>query len=225
MIDLSGQVVLITGASKGIGREIAYAFSREKCKVILTYNSDEAGGEETALMCEELGASDVYFLCLDVMNLDSIKNALRELIDKYGGIDILVNNAGIIVWNSFSKQTYEEISAQIASNITGLLNVTKAFLPFTNETIINIGSQSGKTGYPNIAPYCATKFAIRGFTESIASEIRQTVYCVNPDMTKTQMTDFQGRHPREVAKVVVNAAKGVYDLPSGSDIDVWDVIE
>jgi len=89
--------------------------------------------------------------------------------------------------------------------------------------IINIASGAGQRGFAELAPYCATKFGVRCFTQAIAQEMtRPKIYAVNPDMTKTRMTGFQGRPAEEVAQIVLNTAKGKYRKSSGSDINVWD---
>ena len=89
--------------------------------------------------------------------------------------------------------------------------------------IINIASGAGQTGFADLVPYCATKFGVRGFTQALALEIsRPMIFAVNPDMTKTRLSGFQGRPPEQVAQVVLNTAKGKYRKTSGSDINVWD---
>ena len=101
--------------------------------------------------------------------------------------------------------------------------MTKVALPHIREMIINIGSGAGKTGFPELTTYCATKFGVRGFTQSLAQEETDIkVYTVNPGMTATRMTGYKGVSPSIVAKVILNTAKGIYRKPSGSDIDVWE---
>jgi 3-oxoacyl-[acyl-carrier protein] reductase len=91
--------------------------------------------------------------------------------------------------------------------------------------IINISSGAGQTGFADLAPYCATKFGVRGFTQSLAQELTGIkVISVNPDMTKTRMTNFEGRPPAQVARVILNTAKKKYRVPSGGDVNVWDVV-
>jgi short-subunit dehydrogenase len=89
--------------------------------------------------------------------------------------------------------------------------------------IINIASGAGQTGFAELAPYCATKFGVRGFTQALAQEISSPkIYAVNPDMTKTRLSGFQGRPPEHVARIVLNTAKGKYRKKSGGDVNVWD---
>jgi short-subunit dehydrogenase len=89
--------------------------------------------------------------------------------------------------------------------------------------IINIASGAGQTGFADLAPYCATKFGVRGFTQSLAKEFsKPKIYAVNPDMTSTRLTNFEGRPAEQVARVVLNTAKNKYRKASGSDVNVWD---
>jgi short-subunit dehydrogenase len=96
-------------------------------------------------------------------------------------------------------------------------------MPHVKDMIINIASGAGQEGFADLVPYCATKFGVRGFTQALALEIsRLKIYAVNPDMTRTRMTGFQGRPAEQVARVVLNTAQGRYRKRSGSDVNVWD---
>ena len=79
--------------------------------------------------------------------------------------------------------------------------------------------------FPDLTTYCATKYGVRGFTQSLAlEEPNLRIYSVNPGMTATRMTNYQGVPPEKVAKVILNTAKGIYNVPSGGDVDVWKLI-
>jgi len=119
--------------------------------------------------------------------------------------------------------SFDDIEKQIGINLEGLMKMTKAALPYIRETIINIGSGAGLQGYPDISVYSATKFGVRGFTQSLAKEEPQlNIFAVNPGTTSTRMTNFKGIPAEEVAGVILNAAKGAYHVPSGGDINVWE---
>lgn len=223
---LKNKVVFITGASIGIGREDAYEFSKAGCKVIVSYYMDKQEAERTAKKCLELGASDVFLVHLNVTDNQSIKNAVKQIIGRFGEISILINNAGVIFWGKLGEQEYGEIEAQIRTNLEGLIKVTKECLPYVKDAIINIASGAGLQGYSGLTTYCATKWGVRGFTKSLAIELPATkVYAVNPGSTATRMTNFRGVPPEKVAQVIVDLAKGRYNLASGSDVNVWDYIE
>lgn len=216
-------VVFITGASNGIGRETAFKFSSAHAKVAITYCKDRPGGQNTEKRCRELGAAETLLLKLDLRNTHSIVNAVDEVVKTFGKIDILINNAGVAVWTTLKNQTLADIENQIRTNLEGLMKMTLACLPHTDKMIINIASGAGQTGFAGLAPYCASKFGVRGFTQALAQEISGIrIYAVNPDMTSTRMTGFQGRPAEQVAQIVFNTADGKYRKSSGSDINVWD---
>jgi len=223
---MKNKVVLITGSSNGIGRETAFKFASEKAKVILTYCNDRQGGQNTEKRCRELGASETLLVKLDLRNNKSIVSAVDKVTKKFGKIDILINNAGVAAWKPLKKQSLADIENQIRTNLEGLIKMTWAYLPYVKGMIINIASGAGQEGFADLTTYCATKFGVRGFSQSLAKEIsRPKIYVVNPDMTKTRMTSFQGRPPEQVAWVVLNTAKGKYRKKSGSDVNIWDIIK
>jgi NAD(P)-dependent dehydrogenase (short-subunit alcohol dehydrogenase family) len=220
---MKNKVVLITGSSNGIGRETAFKFASENAKVVLTYCNDRKGGQNTEKRCKELGASETLLIELDLRDNKSILNAVDKVVQTFGMIDILINNAGFLVWKPLKKQSLADIEDQIRTNLEGLIKMTLSCLPYIKDMIINIASGAGQTGFAELAPYCATKFGVRGFTQALAQEMsRPKIYSVNPDMTKTRMTGFKGRPAEQVARVVLNTAKGNYKKTSGSDINVWD---
>lgn len=222
-MDLKDKVVLITGSSVGIGRATAYEFSKEGSKVIITYYRDKDEAIKTKEECYKFGAKEVSVFYLNLTENESIIKLHSEVIKKYGGVDILINNAGVVAWKPLKEQTFEEIESQIRVNLEGLIKITKIFLPNVRDCIINIGSGAGKSPFSNLTTYCATKYGLRGFTQSLAlEEPKLRIYTVNPGMTATRMTNYQGVPPEYVAKVILNTAKGVYKVPSGSDIDVWE---
>ncbi len=223
---LKGKIVFITGASLGIGTETAYKFAEEGCKLAITYYHDKEKAIAVSERCKKLGSPDVLVLHLDVMNNESIIGAVRDVVEHFREISVLVNNAGVIVWKQLKDQSFEEIECQIRTNLEGLVKVTKQSLPYVKDVIINLGSAAGKAGYGDLTPYCGTKFGVRGFSEAIAQELPHVmVYTVNPAVTATRMNDFQGMPPEDVARIIVNAAKGEYGVESGSDVDVWKVMK
>jgi 3-oxoacyl-[acyl-carrier protein] reductase len=220
---MKNKVVLITGSSNGIGRETAFKFASENAKVVLTYCNDRSGGKNTEKRCRELGAAETFLIKLDLRDNKSIVNTVAEVVKIFGNIDILINNAGVAVWKPLQEQSLTDIEDQIRTNLEGLIKMTRTCLPHVNDMIINIASGAGQTGFAELAPYCATKFGVRGFTQALAQEIsRPKIYAVNPDMTKTRLSGFQGRPAEQVAQIVLNTAKGKYRKSSGSDINVWD---
>jgi 3-oxoacyl-[acyl-carrier protein] reductase len=227
-MELKNKVVLITGSSIGIGAESAVLFAKEGCKVVVTYNKDKKNGEKVVIECRK--HSEAILIHLDVTDEKSIKKALKDSIKAFSRIDILINNAGLITWKYLEKQSLREIDDQIDVNLKGLIKTTSIFLPILlsqkKGIIINIASGAGITAYTELSTYCATKFGVRGFSQALAGELPEQirVYVVNPGMTATRMTDYQGVDPKEVANVILNTAKERLGKASGDDVDVWEYI-
>jgi len=221
---MKGKVVLITGSSSGIGREIAYRFAREGPSLVLTYNKGKARGEAARKKCVRLGAEDTLLINLDVTGNRSVTSAFAKVKRKYGAVDYLINNAGVGVWSPLREQTTRDIERQIRTNLEGLVRMTNAFLSIIRAGIINIASAAGKEVYSGMSVYCGTKWGVRGFTQALAIETgRLRVCCVNPDETATRLSGYRGRPPEEVAEVVYRVASGKISV-KGGDVDVWEVM-
>ncbi len=222
---LKGKTVVITGASIGIGREDAYGFASEGCSLAITYSAHKQEAEETAAKCLELGAPQCIAVHLNIMDDKSIVHALREITFAFSQFSILVNNAGIIIWKHLGEQNLRDIEMQIRTNLEGLIKMTMLSLPYVKEMVINMASAAGLDGYEYLTTYCATKWGVRGFTKALAQEFPgRKVFAVNPGVIATQMNDFQGMPPERVAEVIVNLAKGSYNIPSGEDVNIWDYV-
>lgn len=225
MSSVKDQIVLITGASTGIGKETAYKFAGENSKLIITYYKNRVEAEKVKEKCLNIGAKSVQIIHLDVQNDQSIKKAKEEIENIQKNIDILINNAGVIYWKKFVDQTNEEIEAQLRTNLEGLIKFTKAMLPLVRDAVINISSGAGRHAYSDLTVYCATKFGVRGFTQALSQEQPGlNIYCVNPTLTATQMTNFTGMDPKLVAKVILKTAKNEYNVEPGGDINVWEKV-
>ncbi|GBE20122.1 MAG TPA: SDR family oxidoreductase [Candidatus Pacearchaeota archaeon] len=228
-MELKNKVVLITGSSRGIGKEAVKEFTKQGSKIIITYNTNKKDAEKTLQECAKI--TECMLVKLNVADSSSVSKAVEKIIDKFGSIDVLINNAGIVVIKNLVEQTEKEIEDQINVNLKGLINMTKNILLQMEKqkegVIINIASVYGKVGEDEVAPYCATKFGVRGFTKAMAKEYcnnKIRFYNVNPSLTATPMTGFQGIPPKKVAEVIVNAAKESLGKDSGGDIDVDDYI-
>lgn len=211
--------VLITGASHGIGKYTAFEFAKNKASLYLTYHIAEKEAQQVKERCYSLGAKEVNFYRLDLGKHDSI----LMLAEKIEEIDVLINNAGVLSWKPLKEQTLEEIENQVRVNLEGLIKLTKVLLPKIRDKIINISSGAGKTGFEGLSVYCATKFGVRGFTQALREELAPEieVISVNPGMTKTRMTDYQGVEPERVARVIYLTAIGKIKPDSQGDVDVW----
>ncbi|MFH0970462.1 MAG: SDR family oxidoreductase [Candidatus Diapherotrites archaeon] len=222
---LEGKTVLITGSSLGIGRATALAFARQKCHVLLTYYQDEEEARQAKEECLKKGAKSAHIFSLDVKKEGSIQQLKRNVLKKRKKIDVLVNNAGIFVHKPLLEHPMESIEEEVFVNLLGPIRVTKIFLPFVKECIVNVASEAGRNAYPKMSVYCATKFGVRGFTKGMAIDYPQIRwYAVNPDYTATRMTHYKGMKPSKVGNIIVNAAKGKYSVKNGSDLNVIQLV-
>lgn len=229
-MELKNKVVIVTGASDGIGAEAAKIFAQEGCHVAVCYNSQKNKGEEVFRECSKLKES--ILVHLDVAKEESIKNGVEEVVDRFGAIDILINNAGIVYVKDLIETPEKEIDNQVNVNLTGTIKMTKSVLPYLKSQdegmVINVSSILGKRAEGEVAVYSATKFGVRGFTEAMAQEFNPKkirFYCVNPRGTATKMNEYEGDNPRDIAIVIVKAAKEELGKSSGEDIDAWDYIK
>ena len=184
------QTILITGSSSGIGKATAKLFQAKGWNVIATMRNPELESDLTKL-------SNVLVSKLDVLDLDSIENAIQAGIKKFGKIDALVNNAGYGAYGPLESFPRERILRQFNTNVIGLLDVTRAILPHfrknKNGIIINISSMGGKITFPLGSLYHGTKFAVEGISESMRYEVEQfggKIKIVEPGAIAT---DFAGR--------------------------------
>lgn len=173
-IELKGKVVLITGASSGFGEDAARLFAREGASVVLAARRIERMQAEVARIQAQGG--EAMATPVDVANRADIENMVKSVIENYGRVDILFNNAGFGRLDWLENLTPErDIETQIAVNLTGLIEVTRAVLPFMiarrSGHIINMSSLAGWIGIPMYSVYAATKFGVRGFTDSLRREV------------------------------------------------------
>ena len=164
------KTIFITGASSGLGKATAQLFQSKGWNVIATMRKPE---NETTLTTLD----NVLVTRLDVLDLSSIENAVKDGIRKFGKIDVLVNNAGYGAYGPLESFPREKIIRQFNTNVIGLLDVTKALLPHFRQNksgvIINISSIGGKMTFPLGALYHGTKFAVEGISESLSYEVEQ----------------------------------------------------
>jgi len=220
-IELADKVVLVTGASIGIGREIALRFAAAGSRLALTYFEHKAEAVEVAERCRGLGAPDVIMASLQLASDDSIRTMLEAVIDHFGAVDIIVNNAGVVVWKPFLEQDLGELETQLAVNLTGVMKLTWVFLPMVNDAVITIGSTATLHQSRTPPTYCATKWGLRGFVKALALEHPgKRIVSVHPTVTATRMNDMQGMPPERVAEVVMRVACGDIEVEPGGDVDV-----
>ncbi|HEY5973595.1 MAG TPA: SDR family NAD(P)-dependent oxidoreductase [Geobacteraceae bacterium] len=222
---MNKETILITGASSGIGREIALRFAAAGSRLVLTCNRRRREGEEVARQCGELGAAGVDLLHLDTTDNGSIDRLATLLTERKERLHTLINNAGIGLVKPFAATSRGEIEQQLHVTLEGLIKTTQALLPLVSSQVINIGGQLGKTVMADMAVFCAAKFGVRGFSQALALERPDLkIILVNPDLTATPQTEFHGRPAAAVADVVWRTATGALRVASGGEVDVWEVL-
>ena len=211
--------VLITGASRGIGKALVEKFTESGYRVFLNYNKSK---DEALKISEKTGAIPVF---ADVSNSSDVKNMIQFITKTYGGISVLVNNAGISLPQKVIIDVSEEEWDNLFNvNVKGMFNVTKEILPIMINkkygSIINISSMWGVTGGSCEVAYSASKAAVIGFTKALAKEVGPSgirVNCVAPGVIKTDMNsnlsdeDFNSLK-EETPLSIIGEAEDVSDL-------------
>ena len=173
----SKSVAVVTGAASGIGRALAVRLAKENIAGIAISDVNEDGLAETASMAAEIGASVSSHL-VDGGDLDQVKRLALAVVEKYGRVTHLINNAGVGLFGTFEHVSIEDIEWLMRINFWGVVYGCKVFLPTLLEQdeahIVNISSVFGFIAPEEQTAYCASKFAVRGFTESLRHEYRGT---------------------------------------------------
>jgi 3-oxoacyl-[acyl-carrier protein] reductase len=192
---LEGKVALVTGASRGIGREIALELAREGASVAVNYAGSEAKALELVDEIKAMG-TDAIAIQADVSNSDSVTEMVKQTIEQFGKLDILVNNAGITKDNLLMRMKESEWDDVININLKGVFLCTKAvsrqMMKQRSGRIINISSIVGVSGNPGQANYVAAKSGVIGLTKTSAKELSSrgiTVNAIAPGFITTDMTD------------------------------------
>lgn len=212
MSNLRDKVVLITGASSGIGEACAYAFAHEGARVLLAARRlDRLQALEPKL--KEAGAAATHAFSLDVQHASAVSEAFANLPQEWAAIDVLVNNAGLSRGlDKVHEGNVEDWDEMIDTNVKGLLYVTRAVVPGmvarSRGHVVNLGSTAGEMTYPGGAVYCASKAAEHAINDGLRQDLLGTpirVTSVDPGMVETDFskTRFRGDEER-AAKVYAN---------------------
>ncbi len=209
MKKLEGQVAIVTGGARGIGKGICEVFCNEGATVALW---DVLDGSETVDQISKNGGK-IFYQKVDVTSQKSVDSAVAEIINDHGKIEILINNAGIIRDRSFLKMSEEEWDSVINVNLKSLYVVTRAVLPHMKENgygrIVSASSINGTAGAFGQTNYCATKAGISGFTRALCKEVGKhgiTANAVAPGFVKSVMSDSM---PEEIIQA------GIKMIPVG----------
>lgn len=196
---LDGKNVIITGASRGIGKGIAEVFSQHGANISFTYHSSDT---EAKILAQKLSANGckVEGYKSDASDFEAAQKLADTVIKEFGSIDVLVNNAGITQDNLLMRMTEEDFDNVMKVNMRSVFNLTKAVLrPMLKQrkgSIINMSSVVGVKGNAGQANYAASKSAIIGFTKSVALELgSRNIRCnaIAPGFIETEMTEALGK--------------------------------
>ena len=239
-MDFKNKVVLITGASSGIGKQTAIEFAKLGSNIILVARKKDKL-EQVENQLKQFHVTTLVCTC-DISKKDQVQSMSKIVLEKFNSIDILVNNAGFAIYGSVSELSINEIESQMETNYFGTIYCIKFFLPSMLKKksghIVNVASVAASFGLPGIASYCASKFAMLGFSEGLKHELSGTgvgLTVVSPIMVKTEFFDHPSFEkmpkysptslsPKTVAKAIVKAANSSrleIITPSIVRIAVW----
>ena len=193
-MDLRGQVALVTGASRGIGKAIALSLSRAGAHVIVNYRGNHAAAEESLSAIAAQGGHGE--LCpFDIADESQVESSVKNIVDRHQKLDILVNNAGVTADNLLMRVKPADWDQVIGINLKGAVLCTKAvsrvMIRQHSGRIVNLSSVVGQTGNAGQSVYAASKAGVIGFTKAVAREVASrgvTVNAVAPGFIETEMT-------------------------------------
>ena len=218
---LMNKRIILTGAAGGIGQPLALALASQGARLALVERNQQRLDE----ICQKIADQNGFAVPIlaDLSNTEEVKNIVNRAYSSIGGVDMLINNAGIMDFIHFEHQDVERIELMITTNVTSPILLVRAVLPHFlaqgKGHIVNIGSAFGAIGFPHHATYCASKFALRGFSEALRRELMDSgigVTYIAPRATRTalnnnatsQMLTATGANmddPGDVADLIVKA--------------------
>lgn len=228
---MAEKIAIVTGAARGIGRATAIELLEAGFFTALCSRSQESAASlETHISSF---AGNFMISSVDISIEEEIEGFISSVAEKKGRIDVLINNAGVVYTGPVEKTDTEQWDEMMAVNARGTFLMVKHSLPLMPKGghIVNIGSNASKKGFPGWAAYCASKFAVLGFTNSLREELRDRgikVSAVLPGPTKTDVWDSLGgkwdrtkmMSPEVTAKTVLS----VINQPPGANIDEIDIV-
>ena len=220
---LTGKIALVTGAGRGIGREIARTLAQNGATVIVNYNGSKESAEAVVAEIVQNGGSAEAIQC-NVSDFASSEEFVKEVLAKYKSVDILVNNAGVTRDNLIMRMTEEDYDAVLDTNLKGAFNMirhlSRSFIKQRSGKIINISSVSGVLGNAGQSNYSASKAGLIGLTKSVAREFASRGINVNAvapgfidtDMTKNMTEDAKKALNNMIPMGKMGSTKNIADL-------------
>jgi NADP-dependent 3-hydroxy acid dehydrogenase YdfG len=237
MSNIAGKVVVITGASSGIGEATARLLAQKGARVVLGARRTEKLEALTSAIRSEGGSAD--YRVLDVTKRDQMEVLINYVKNTFGQVDVIVNNAGMMPLSKLEALKVDEWDRMIDVNIRGVLHGIAAGLPIMQEQgfgqFINISSIGGHTVSPTAAVYCATKFAVRAISEGLRMEVGDNirVTIVSPGVTESELADSisdeeASQVMKEYRKIAMSpdsiARTILFAIEQPADVDVNEII-
>ena len=235
------RTALVTGSTRGIGKETTLLLLKKGLNVIISSKSQQSVDYVIHEIHNKFPSKKENMLGLkcDVSKYSDVKSLVDVSVKTFGRIDVLVNNAGIVYFKSIMDTTEEEWNNTIDTNLKGIFLFTKEVLPYMiknkSGVIINVSSGAGKSGFPNLSAYCASKFGVIGFTESIANEVADNnvkVMTICPGGVDTKMIEdivnkgytLSNRKlmkPEQVANKIYDMISNQKDYYNGQSVEFY----
>ena len=212
LFDLSGKVAIVTGGSRGLGRDMAHALARAGATVAVTARKKEDCADTVSSIAS--GGGTAHAFALDVRSESSITAFAGAVEGEFGCVDVLVNNAGCNIRKPVLEVTWDDWSTVVDTNLRGTFFVSKAILPLILKQsaggqslgrVINIGSVTSVFGYAGIVPYCASRGGVLQMTRAMADEFGPrgiTVNCLAPGWFRTEQTKALYENPEWLAYLI-----------------------
>ncbi|KIL44281.1 SDR family NAD(P)-dependent oxidoreductase [Jeotgalibacillus soli] len=214
--DLTGKIILITGASSGLGGEIAKQCAMRGASVILVGRNEERL-EDVAKQCRAFHGEKVWTYVRDLSQVEEIPVLIQQIEKESGGVDVLINNAGFGLFETLVNTPPSVTKEMFQVNVLALIALTQAVLPTMKQRggghIVNVASQAGKLATPKSSIYAATKHAVIGFSNSLRMEVasdRIAVTTINPGPINTSFfdqADQSGTYARSIQRMMLNPEK------------------
>lgn len=200
MKNLQNKVAVVTGAGSGMGRSLALLLAKKGCALAISDVNKSTLNKTVELLSESSaqdspnGSNKVTSHLVDVADRAAVENFARQVVEEHGKVNLLFNNAGVSVTNTVTKMSYEDFEWLMNINFWGVVHGCKCFLPYLEQAddahIINTSSIFGIIAVPSQSAYNASKFAVRGFSEALRLELKDShikVSCVHPGGVKTNI--------------------------------------
>jgi len=174
----SEQVALVTGGGTGIGRAFTEALVTAGARVVIASRREEVLKNTAAELNGQFGIERVFPYAFDIRNQEQIDALVAHVVDRWGTVDVLINNSGLAVPETVDQITEDGWDKVMETNLRGVMQLVRAVLPHMVKQdfgdIVNVSSQAGKNGYADVPAYCASKFGLLGYAESLRDHVRKT---------------------------------------------------